>query len=191
MISHVVRLMLGALRRPLAYEGALAAQQQNTIADLSRRFRPALMAFFVRRLANHAEAEDLTQEVFVRLAAMPADRMNHADAYVFQIAANLLRDRGRRERVRADYRRGVTMSDGRGVEPIDPDRVLAGRQALGQIADVLRDLPERTRAIFILYRIEAMAKREIAASYGISVSAVDKHLMKAMACLIDRMGTSS
>jgi RNA polymerase sigma factor (sigma-70 family) len=169
----------------------MAAQEENAVAQLSRRFRPALMAFFVRRIANHAEAEDLTQEVFARLAAMPSDRMAHADAYIFQIAANLLKDRGRREKVRADYRLGVAASDGHGVEPIDPDRVLAGRQALGQIAGVLRDLPERTRTIFVLYRIESMKKRDIAASYGISVSAVDKHLMKAMSLLIDRLGTTS
>ncbi|MBN9464804.1 MAG: RNA polymerase sigma factor [Brevundimonas sp.] len=169
----------------------IVVQQASEVAQLSRRFRPALMAFFVRRIADHAEAEDLTQEVFVRLAAMPADRMAHADAYIFQIAANLLKDRGRREKVRADYRFGVAASDGHGVEPIDPDRVLAGRQALGQIAGVLRDLPERTRTIFVLYRIESMKKRDIAAGYGISVSAVDKHLMKAMALLLDRMGTPS
>jgi RNA polymerase sigma-70 factor (ECF subfamily) len=32
---------------------------------LNRRWRPALVAFFLRRVRSHAEAEDLTQEVFV------------------------------------------------------------------------------------------------------------------------------
>src|SRR3546814_11671973 len=44
------------------------AQPSHAVDQLNRRFRPGLMAFFLRRVGNHAEAEDLTQEVFVRLA---------------------------------------------------------------------------------------------------------------------------
>ena len=164
---------------------------EGEFEQLNRRFRPALMAFFLRRLANHAEAEDLTQEVFTRLMALGADGMRQADAYVFQMAANLLRDRGRREKVREAYRFGVLAGEGVGVEPLDPERVLAGRQSLGQIAAALREAPERTRSIFLLYRVEQMKKRDIAETYGISTSAVDKHLMKAMAHLWKRLGNAS
>lgn len=164
---------------------------EDPLTPLSRRFRPALMAFFLRRIGNHAEAEDLTQDVFSRLMAMPADRMENPDAYIFQIAANLLRDRYRRDKVRKDHQLGVIASEGVGVEFLDPDRVHAGREALGQVAQVLRDLPERTRTIFILYRIESVKKRDIADGFGISISAVDKHLMKAMATLIARLGAPS
>ena len=164
---------------------------EDEFEQLNRRFRPALMAFFLRRIGNHAEAEDLTQEVFARLMAMGADQMREADAYVFQMAANLLRDRSRREKVREAYRFGVLAGEGVGVEPIDPERVLAGRQSLGQIAAALREAPERTRSIFLLYRIEQMKKRDIAETYGISTSAVDKHLMKAMAHLWKRLGSAS
>ena len=164
---------------------------EGEFEQLNRRVRPALMAFFLRRIGNHAEAEDLTQEVFARLMAMGAENLHQADAYVFQMAANLLRDRGRREKVREAYRFGVLAGEGVGVEPIDPERVLAGRQSLGQIAAALREAPERTRAIFLLYRVEQMKKRDIAETYGISTSAVDKHLMKAMAHLWKRLGSVS
>ena len=55
----------------------------------------------------------------------------------------------------------------------------------------LREAPERTRSIFLLYRVEQMKKRDIAETYGISTSAVDKHLMKAMAHLWKRLGNAS
>ena len=167
----------------------MQAAAEGDFEQLNRRFRPALMSFFLRRLSNHAEAEDLTQEVFARLMAMGAENLHQADAYVFQMAANLLRDRGRREKVREAYRFGVLAGDGVGVEPIDPERVLAWRQSLGQIAAALREAPERTRSIFLLYRVEQMKKRDIAETYGISTSAVDKHLMKAMAHLWSRLGS--
>jgi RNA polymerase sigma-70 factor (ECF subfamily) len=149
-----------------------------------------LVAFFVRRLRNHAEAEDLTQEVFARLMALPSGEVAHLDAYIFQMAANLLRDRARRERVRDDYRRERIGDERLGVEPLDAERILAARDRLGQVAGALSDLPERTRTAFVLYRLEGMKKRDIADTFGISVSAVDKHLMKAMAHLMRRLGSA-
>ena len=161
---------------------------EGELVQLDRRFRPALMAFFCRRLHNHAEAEDLTQEVLARLMSLPAGHLGEADAYIFQMAANLLRDRKRRERIRGEYRSAVLSADDHDVEPLDPVRVLIAREALGQVAAALREAPERTRTIFILYRLEAMKKRDIAEAYGISISAVDKHLMKAMAHVQRRLG---
>ena len=102
-------------------------EAEPELAEINRTFRPALMAFFLRRLRNHAEAEDLTQEVFMRLAAAKSDQVKSADAYVFRTAANLLRDRSRREKVRADYRAGVWASEGVGIDPFDPDRIAVGR----------------------------------------------------------------
>ncbi len=57
--------------------------------------------------------------------------MDNADAYIFQMAANLLRDRGRRERVRANYRASVR-ANAVDLEPLDPARVLLGRESLGE-----------------------------------------------------------
>ena len=58
--------------------------------ELDRTFRGPLLAFFLKRVRNRNEAEDLTQEVFVRLLHHP-DRNNGRTiyGYVFTIAANL------------------------------------------------------------------------------------------------------
>lgn len=159
---------------------------KNDLDQLNRRFRPALMSFFMRRLQNHAEAEDMTQEVFIRLARHDV-RMETAQAYIFQAAANLLRDRARTEKVRADYRRGLGALDQSRIETLDPARILVGRERLALLDAGLRELPERTRTIFILFRLEHMSRAEIAATLGISVSSVEKHLGRAMARLLRRL----
>ena len=159
-------------------------EAQSELAQLSRRFRPALMAFFLRRLRNHAEAEDLTQEVFVRLATSDRPAMQSAEAYIFRIATNMLSDRGRREKVRSDYRAAIWADDPVGVDPLDPGRVADAREDIAAVVGALKDLPERTRTIFILYRLENMDKRSIADALGISVSAIDKHLTRAQTHLV-------
>lgn len=153
---------------------------------LNRRYRPALMAFFMRRAASHGDAEDMTQELFAKLATSHTGPMDNADAYIFQMAANLLRDRGRRERVRANFRASVHAGAG-DLESLDPARVLLARESLGEVSDALRELPERTRAIFLLFRLEGMKQSELAALYGVSVSAVQKHIFKAMTHLTRRV----
>ncbi len=151
------------------------------------RYRSALMAFFFRRLRNFSEAEDLTQDVFVRLASSKSNDIQDADAYIFQVAANILRDRVRRDQVRANFRADIEYLDGADVETLGPDRVLEGREHLTAIVAALQDLPERTRAIFLLVRIEKLKQVDVAAHYAISVSAVEKHLRKAVVCLARRL----
>jgi RNA polymerase sigma-70 factor (ECF subfamily) len=169
----------------------MALVQLKTESDaraLSRRFRPALIAFFVRRMHNHAEAEDLTQEVLMRVVERGATIDERGpDAYVFQIAANLLRDRGRRLKVRAAYRSGFGMIDADRVEELDPDRVVQGRHTLDIILAALDELPDRTRNIFILFRLENMKQREIAAALGLSVRTIEQHVIRASVHLRQRL----
>lgn len=164
---------------------AIAPQHpQRDSEQLNRRWRPALMSFFLRRVRNHAEAEDLTQEVFARLLMSCERPASSPDAYVFQVAVNLLRDGARRNKVRAEYLHAASALAEQNVELIDPSDVVGARDALAAFIGGLDALPERTRSIFILYRIENLDLETIASSFGISKSAVKKQVMKAMAMLM-------
>lgn len=163
-----------------------------TASAMSQRFRPALIAFFLRRIRNHSEAEDLTQEVLLRVTQRGATiDATRPDAYVFQIAANLLRDRGRRHQVRAAYQAGLGATEANWVEERDPDRVLQAKESLATVLAALRQLPERTRTIFVLFRLENMKQREIADMLGISVRTVEQHVVRASVHLRDRFGSEA
>lgn len=159
--------------------------------DPDRRLRTALNAFFYRRVGNVAEVEDMTQEVFVRLAQQQGGAVRSADSYVFAIAANLLRDRARRDRVRATYREEKRLEDYLGIDPLDPHRIAAGREGLAQIARSLEALPEKTRRIFILCRIENIDKTSVAESFGLSTRMVEIHLRRALEFLYTELGTDT
>ena len=163
------------------------AARQQQLDDLGRRFRPALLAYFLRRVRNPAEAEDLAHDVFLRLAGVPLEQLRSADAYIFQIAANLLTDRARRWKVREEYAATqVAAADSEEPEThvLDPERIEAGRRSVLALVARLVELPERTREIFILYRVENVARRDIAQAYGLSISTVEKEIARATAYLM-------
>lgn len=147
------------------------------------------MAFFLRRVRDHAEAEDLTQDVFLRMLNRDVD--GEADHYVFQIAQNLLVDRARRAGVRRRYREGFGAVDCPKTDTIDPEREALGRAELAQFAAALQALPERTRAMFTLYRIDQMSQDVIGEAFGISKSAVKKQIATAMASIMAHMREGS
>src|SRR5665213_1472369 len=129
-------------------------------------------------MRGHPDAEDLVQEVFIRLARQEdLDAVGHLDGYVFQIAANVLRDRARRQAVRAEP---PTPED---FDPADeagfsPERVLLAREALERMITALYELPEMTRMIFAQYHFDEVAQVEIARRLGMSLSTVEKHMAK-------------
>ncbi len=165
----------------------MEAAQERQLEDLWRRFRPALVAYFLRRVRDPAEAEDLAHDVFLRLTGIPLEQLRSADAYIFQVAANLLKDRARRSKVRADYVSARVEADEAGeleTRSFDPERIEAARRSLTSLVARLGELPARTREIFILYRVESVAKRDIAHAYDLSISSVEKEVARATAYLM-------
>jgi RNA polymerase sigma-70 factor (ECF subfamily) len=76
------------------------------------------------------------------------------------------------------------------MEERSPERVLLARESLTKVLACLDELGEKTRDIFILFRLENMKQKDIAALYGIGQSTVEKHVMKAALHLAVRFGTS-
>lgn len=163
--------------------------------ELNARFRLPLIAFFTRRVGNRSEAEDLTQETFLRLiGSREFDRTDQANAFVFRVASNLLTDHNRRT-ARVGKRKFVPLDKALFaelaagiVEDRGPERVLLAKEGVAEVITCLNELDERVRNVFILFRLEGMKHKDIAALYGISVSTVEKHIMKAGLHLTTRLG---
>ena len=73
-------------------------------------------------------------------------------------------------------------------EDFSPERVLLSEESLADVLRSLEELGELTRKIFILFRLENMKQKDIAALYGIGQSTVEKHVVKAVVHLAKRYG---
>ncbi|WP_174298248.1 RNA polymerase sigma factor [Sphingomonas bacterium] len=160
--------------------------EHSSTQALYAEFRRPLLSFFLRRVKDAGEAEDLTQEVFSRLLPKhPQDGIADARGYVFRIAVNLLRDRARRKGVRnaallSDVHPGrVASLVAELVEDRHPERVLLAKDEVGRVVRALGALPERTRDMYLLFRLESMKQRDIAHLYGLSRSTVEKEVTRA------------
>lgn len=155
---------------------------------LFRRQAPALMRFLLRRTSRE-EAQDLTQEAFLRLTrAADGQALHKPEAYLARIARNLLRDRaksvsGHHERTHAALEPELHPGhDG------DPHQLLEARQLLARHEAAVLKLRPKTREVYLRHRIDGQTYAEIAAALGIGVSAVEKHMMKAIAAVDRRLG---
>lgn len=159
------------------------------LAALSARFRGALVRYFLRQGLGGADAEDCVQDVFLRLSrrATLAD-IGNLEGYLFETAASVAIDHQRRGRARAAGAHDAYEEDRHAPLALGPDRGLEARDELRRVTAALRELPERTRHVFVLVRLERMRHAEVARRLGVSVSAVEKHLLRASVHLARRVG---
>ena len=146
-------------------------------------FRPALARYFRRRLRNASDVDDFVQEVFVRIAARRGGAVDNVGGYVFQTAASVLADGHRRRTVRHADAQVPFDSDRHSEADFDAGRIVEGREALRTVASALTTLPETTRTIFLMRRLDGQTYKDIASNFGISVSAVEKRMVRAVAQL--------
>jgi RNA polymerase sigma factor (sigma-70 family) len=155
-----------------------------TVEGLARQHHGALVRYFRKRGVREEDAEDAVQEVFVRLSRRQGlSEIERIEGYLFETAANVAIDAHRHNTVRHAESHDVYDDSRHGRPECSSEAVFEGQEAIEQILMALRELPDRTRTVFILVRLEHMKQAEIARRLGISVSAVEKQLTKALAHL--------
>jgi RNA polymerase sigma-70 factor (ECF subfamily) len=141
------------------------------------RERPKLLRLLTARIGNSEDAEDVLQELWLRLSTMKSVPIAQPGGYIFRMANNIATDRYRSSL--ANERRESEWVETYGQPGEVAPSIQAGMLAserLRQIDAAIAALPERTARIFRLYRYEDIPRRSIADMIGISVSAVEKHL---------------
>lgn len=149
--------------------------------------RADLLRFFTLRLKSAAAADDLVQDIYVRLAsAAPGAEVQSPVSYLYRLGSNLMLDRIRAEsraaRRDAAWRESErTVVGGREVsEEPDAAEALASRQRLAAVVAAVRTLGPQTQRVFRMHKLEGMSHAEVAKALGISRSAVEKHMIAAL-----------
>ncbi len=157
------------------------------IKGLFLAHRRELQAYLTRKLRDVDTAADLTQETFLRYAEQgQAAAITHDRSYLYRTAHNLAVDHvRRRERERTETVPHEALAELADDRP-SPEQVVGSQDELAQLRAALLELPERTRQVFALVRIEGLTYRAVAERLEISDSSVQKHLAQAIAHVMQR-----
>lgn len=141
--------------------------------------RETLLRFLGARGAGDA-AEDLLQEIWLKIAGAPSGPVGNPLAYLHAVANRLMIDRYRSLR-QAAQREQDWVEAGGGADPEASDapsaeRVLIGRDQLARVAQRLAALGPRIDRVFRRHRIDGVPQREVAAEEGVSLSTVEADL---------------
>ena len=141
----------------------------------------------MRLLANQSDAEDITQEVFLR-AFERFDDLRHSPTvggWLKTVATNLSLNHLSRYRSRwtffSDLFRGPEEDDEQPVEfpsPVDTDETLAVADRRELVEKALQSLPAAQRVPLVLYHLEGLRYEEIAAKVGVSLGKVKTDIFR-------------
>jgi RNA polymerase sigma-70 factor (ECF subfamily) len=150
---------------------------KRAASELVRRHLPRMVGLSRRMLGDPAEAEDVAQEVFLRVwkhAAAWKPGQAKFETWMHRVAMNLCLDRLRR-----------SGRNGGEVSPETPDmrasatKALDDRQRRDRVRDALQKLPERQRAALVLCYYQERTNIEAAEILGVSVDALESLLSRA------------
>ena len=154
----------------------------GSISELFHRYHATLKRFLMRSLKSREDVEDVTQEVYLRLVKHGRpETIESPQAFLFKTAANLLKDRSRRQQVRL-VDRHVSISDFEVASlAATPEQILQSKQGLDILIQVLDSVKPKCRRAFVLHRFKGLNYNEIAREMGISSSMVKHHICHVLA----------
>jgi len=149
--------------------------------------RPMLLRLLIARLGNREDAEDVLQDMWMRIDHLGAQPVAQPAAFLYRVATNLATDR--RIAAQRSGARDAAWLDHlpRADDMPDAERVSIARDEWRQIEAALDDMPERMATALRLFRVEGQPQRAIAERLGISVSGVEKLLQRAYRKIHDRL----
>lgn len=171
----------------------LRADLRSRAAWLGRHViphEPALRNWLRRRVAQPGDVDDVVQEVYARLAALPSvDHIETPKTYAFQVASSVILNRARRSKVVSiELIGGFEGFDVAADEP-SPETIAVDRDQLRQLARTLAQLPARVAEVFRLRRVEGLSQRDVAVRLGIAESTVEKHMARGVLLMADWLKT--
>ncbi|MFI4963787.1 MAG: RNA polymerase sigma factor [Caulobacterales bacterium] len=156
--------------------------------------RADLVRYFRVRLRSEEAAEDLVQDVYLKICGLPVDDIGNPAAYLFRLGTNLMLDRlkvqRRGQRRDAAWREAhFSAAGGQEIAEASPaDSVVDARQRLQRIIEVVNDLPPPVREAFRLHKLEGLSHAQTAQAMNISRSSVEKYMMTCLKRILAEVG---
>lgn len=157
-------------------------KQRDYWAQRFSDYHLALNRYFRRRVSHREDAEDLAQEVYLRLLrAEPSDgAIRNPEAYLYTVAVNLLRERAALARRRGENASLDSVDESvMGVAAIAEDDIdRAAREK--RLAEIVQALPPKFRAVIVMHYHHGLNYQDMAKHFGVTPHAIKKYVGQAL-----------
>lgn len=170
----------------------LVARDERAFSELVRAYERRVFALVLRMLGNHAEAEELAQEVFVQVfKAIGTFRGDSKlSTWIYRIAVNLCKNRSKYLRVRHDGEQEeleaiaerVPMGEAQRAtvgSVARPDEMVAARQTERIVQEAIAVLEPTFRECLVLRDVEELSYEEIGEITGLPPGTVKSRIFRA------------
>lgn len=177
----------GACRQIMAFRGKQSMTDASDRTDAVQGIEGVLLANrdrivrFLKVRGADDMAEDLFQDLWMRLTERGVGPIAEPLAYVMRAANNLMLDRYRSARQSA--LRDAAWSDVTIAEGPSAEATLISREQLALVEQAIAATGERPARIFRRFRVDGIQQRDIAAEIGVSLSTVEADLRKVYAVI--------
>ena len=174
------------------------ANDRAAFNEIVLRYKSKVYNYIFRMVHHALDAEDLTQETFLRayLSIRSFQSRASLNTWLFRIATNLCIDYSRKNKKIQTMTSSLSMEgedDENETErdipdvAFDPQRMLLNKE-LGLVLNrALSELPEKLRTVVLLYDIEGLPYDEISAIVGCPLGTVKSRLFNARSALRDKL----
>lgn len=160
----------------------ISTGDREAFAELVRRFEKKVYSVAYRMLGNHLDADEVTQETFVRIYERRSElrSVNYISSFILRIATNYSIDLIRRRQKKfiavddLDYLPDVQLELAQKI--VSPDSFLEDAEILGIIKEGIATLPPKQKLAIVLHDIEGYSKTEIADTLGCPQATVRSNL---------------
>lgn len=170
---------------------ALRAGDITAFEKIYNFFEPRLFAFAMHLVGHKEEAEEIIQEVFLKIweRRSQLDPEQNFEGFLFSVAKNIAYNKGRRRAYEYAFAQYFSVA---GTEDrCFTEETVAYRDLERLLEETYAELPPVRRKVFVLSRMEGKSNGEIAQLLNTSISNIENHLHKALKVIREKLRISN
>lgn len=143
------------------------------------------LIYYVQRMVGDKDnAKDVVQEAYSRMLRVNQD-INNERAYLYKLSRNIVIDQARKHKITAQT---VYEEEQHAIpQEQQPDELAYKTNQHEVLMEIVLSLPAKNQQAFILHVIDGFSRKEISIKMGISIAAVEKHIIRASEKIKDKL----
>jgi RNA polymerase sigma-70 factor (family 1) len=166
--------------------GKYSKEELAKFRSIYDQYYESIRSFAYYKTSDIDLADDIVQEVFLKLwTNLKNVKDETVKALLYTISSNTIKNHFKHQKVVYNFQKQDQASDSDTTD--EADSLLRQEELNRKLQDALAEIPEKSRDVFLMNRIEGLTYADIAERLGLSVKAIEKRMSEALSVLRSRI----